>query len=222
MYVTLLLQENNIKSTLVTLNILPEQCATTVISFVVIVFLRGPLAVVLTVQTAVVTVYSFAFLLVWSSYWRNVSSSSSQHETAKCNDENKGQKGQLWLRKHSVCLFCYRYNRVPLPPMNYHLWRVNQWVCAVCSLWMFPRPNLHWNMFCYSMACVAWGPSHHYFRDVRPLLITAVTAPISASSVLRFVYVVLREKFLEFDWLRAVVIQRNLKYLHVKITNLWR
>ena len=42
-----------------------------------------------------VTVYSFAFLLVWPSYWRNVSSSSSQHETGKCNDENKGQKDQL-------------------------------------------------------------------------------------------------------------------------------
>ena len=30
----------------------------------------------------------------------------------------------------------------------------------------------------------------------------------------------LHEKFLQFDWLRAVVIQLNLKYLHVKITNL--
>ena len=30
----------------------------------------------------------------------------------------------------------------------------------------------------------------------------------------------LHEKFLLFDWLRAVVFQRNLKYLHVKITNL--
>ena len=28
------------------------------------------------------------------------------------------------------------------------------------------------------------------------------------------------EKFLQFDWLRAVVFQLNLKYLHVKITNL--
>ena len=27
-------------------------------------------------------------------------------------------------------------------------------------------------------------------------------------------------KFLQFDWLRAVVFQLNLKYLHVKITNL--
>ena len=26
------------------------------------------------------------------------------------------------------------------------------------------------------------------------------------------------EKFLQFDWLRAVVFQFNLKYLHVKIT----
>ena len=30
----------------------------------------------------------------------------------------------------------------------------------------------------------------------------------------------LREKFLQFDWLRAVVFQLNLKYLHVKITTL--
>ena len=28
------------------------------------------------------------------------------------------------------------------------------------------------------------------------------------------------EKFLQYDWLRAVVFQLNLKYLHVKITNL--
>ena len=27
-------------------------------------------------------------------------------------------------------------------------------------------------------------------------------------------------KFLQFDWLRAVVFQLSLKYLHVKITNL--
>ena len=32
----------------------------------------------------------------------------------------------------------------------------------------------------------------------------------------------LLEKFLQFDWLRAVVFQHNLKYLHVKITNLLR
>ena len=30
-------------------------------------------------------------------------------------------------------------------------------------------------------------------------------------------FILLREKFLQFDWLRAVVFQLNLKYLHVKI-----
>ena len=30
--------------------------------------------------------------------------------------------------------------------------------------------------------------------------------------------ILLYEKFLKFDWLRAVVFQLNLKYLHVKIT----
>ena len=36
------------------------------------------------------------------------------------------------------------------------------------------------------------------------------------------VIIPLHEKFLQFDWLRAVVFQLNLKYLHVKITNLLR
>ena len=33
-------------------------------------------------------------------------------------------------------------------------------------------------------------------------------------------FILLHEKLLQFDWLRAVVFQLNLKYLHVKITNL--
>ena len=42
-------------------------------------------------------------------------------------------------------------------------------------------------------------------------------------SEILFIYlIVLHEKFLQFDWLRAVVFQLNLKYLHVKITNLLR
>ena len=36
------------------------------------------------------------------------------------------------------------------------------------------------------------------------------------------VLILLHQKFLQFDWLRAVVFQLNLKYLHVKITNLLR
>ena len=35
-----------------------------------------------------------------------------------------------------------------------------------------------------------------------------------------FLFILLHEKLLQFDWLRAVVFQLNLKYLHVKITNL--
>ena len=32
--------------------------------------------------------------------------------------------------------------------------------------------------------------------------------------------ILLHEKFLKFDWFRAVVFQLNLKYLHMEITNL--
>ena len=35
-------------------------------------------------------------------------------------------------------------------------------------------------------------------------------------------FILLHEKFLQFDWFRAVVFQLNLKYLHVKITDLLR
>ena len=35
-------------------------------------------------------------------------------------------------------------------------------------------------------------------------------------------FILLHEKLLQFDWLRAVIFQLNLKYLHVKITNLLR
>ena len=39
--------------------------------------------------------------------------------------------------------------------------------------------------------------------------------------VMRYItsIILLHEKFLQFDWLRAVVFQLNLKYPHVKITN---
>ena len=48
------------------------------------------------------------------------------------------------------------------------------------------------------------------FHDAIPLVI--LPAPPGV--------ILLHEKFLQFDWLRAVVFQLNLKYLHVKITNL--
>ena len=45
---------------------------------------------------------------------------------------------------------------------------------------------------------------------------------VSSHSGLISYVILLHEKFLQFDWLRAVVFQLNLKYLHVKITNLLR
>ena len=40
--------------------------------------------------------------------------------------------------------------------------------------------------------------------------------------VLFSIFILLHQKFLQFDWLRAGVFQLNLKYLHVKITKLLR
>ena len=42
------------------------------------------------------------------------------------------------------------------------------------------------------------------------------------SGILILPFILLQDKVLQFDWLRAAVFQLNLKYLHVKITNLLR
>ena len=57
-------------------------------------------------------------------------------------------------------------------------------------------------------------------RMQTPLISCRVIRMIRAVTIIAFI--LLHEKFLQFDWLRAVVFQLNLKYLHVKITNLLR
>ena len=52
-------------------------------------------------------------------------------------------------------------------------------------------------------------------------VITAVMKREFQTQKIITLFILLHEKFLQFDWLRAVVFQLNLKYLHVKITNLW-
>ena len=64
-----------------------------------------------------------------------------------------------------------------------------------------------------------------YFADRRdhaiPFFVDANLLPLS---FLYYEYVsnfiLQHEKFLQFDWIRVLVFQLNLKYLHVKITNL--
>ena len=48
-------------------------------------------------------------------------------------------------------------------------------------------------------------------------LLICITLP--SFGIVKYI-ILLHEKFLQSDWLRAVVFQLNLKYLHVKITNL--
>ena len=53
-------------------------------------------------------------------------------------------------------------------------------------------------------------PMHYvYYYSQLLLPITTIT-----------IVILLHEEFLQFDWLRVVVFQLKLKYLHVKITNL--
>ena len=56
-------------------------------------------------------------------------------------------------------------------------------------------------------------------------MVITISYPTSANGITVLLNVFkllipLHEKFLRFDWLRAVVFELNLKYLHVKITTL--
>ena len=44
---------------------------------------------------------------------------------------------------------------------------------------------------------------------------------VNVRDVLKY-FILLHEKFRQFDWLRAVAFELTLKYLHAKITNLLR
>ena len=47
-----------------------------------------------------------------------------------------------------------------------------------------------------------------------------ILQPAAVAFISRFIPI--HEKFLQFDWLRSVVFQLNLKFVHVKITKVLR
>ena len=61
--------------------------------------------------------------------------------------------------------------------------------------------------------------ANEYQSVINTILAKVKTQPVINPNI--FVVILLHEKFLWVDWLGAVVFQLNLKYLHVKITNLF-
>ena len=107
--------------------------------------------------------------------------------------------------------------KLPLPAVYFsHAWLItliahkkHSWnVSGVPILWDTQRPLLQITNYWYIFpSCV---------------ILHNVAACINYITVKVWIqlFILLHEKFLKFDWLRAVVFQLNLKYLHVKITNL--
>ena len=52
------------------------------------------------------------------------------------------------------------------------------------------------------------------------IIIIVIIIIIIIKIIIIIIIILLHKKFLQFAWLRAVVFQLNLKYPHVKITNL--
>ena len=52
------------------------------------------------------------------------------------------------------------------------------------------------------------------------MIIITIIIIVIIIKIIIIIIILLHKKFLQFTWLRAVVFQLNLKYPHVKITNL--
>ena len=52
------------------------------------------------------------------------------------------------------------------------------------------------------------------------MIIIMIIIIVIIIKIIIIIIILLHKKFLQFTWLRAVVFQLNLKYPHVKITNL--
>ena len=82
------------------------------------------------------------------------------------------------------------------------------------GLIFFHGRSIFWKTLLFSL------PSLLDFLMFVPILSTGdCNVDISEQVITRFI--LKHEKLLQFDWLRAVVFQLNLKYLHVKSTNLF-
>ena len=60
-------------------------------------------------------------------------------------------------------------------------------------------------------------PTFISYETGQALIVTLLARVNTALQIKLFIP--LHDKFLQFDWLRAVVFQLNLRYLHLKITN---
>jgi len=74
----------------------------------------------------------------------------------------------------------------------------------------------------YYCICTCLPYCHSFIILSKFVAISSVLRHFFEATCMLLVVILLREKFLQFDWLRAVVFQLNLKYLHVKITNILR
>ena len=87
--------------------------------------------------------------------------------------------------------------------------------------WFDSRSRKIWvgSLFYFILIAVGWLSLETKWRESN--LDLSLTKFINWVANHVNIFILLHEKFLQFDWLRAVVFQLNLKYLRVKITNLW-
>ena len=152
----------------------------------------------------------------------------------------------MFLQQTDEMLLCY--NIFPLHDPVKRFWKpsehnTDQYTISLYDIKMISSPNIHIQILqtdlhtsTLRISCENLIKDHGIFSMVIILLIL-ITLSLDSEWILlgenwcwtlsglkgliRF-FILLHEKFLQFDWLRTVVFQLNLKYLHVKITNLLR
>ena len=108
--------------------------------------------------------------------------------------------------------------------------RTKVFVCIYCCCcffpWFFPFNSLLWYVIISTAQHVStsldnWRYCLKFLYPVTLSKWSSWVPPCCFYNLWKGYFVILlHEKFLKFDWLRAVVFPLNLKYLHVKITNL--
>ena len=115
------------------------------------------------------------------------------------------RKWAKWVSMHEVAQRPSEWRSLELD-----LFRLNESECWYN--YKFTREKNAWHMLCRERRVISLTVLLVNYHDVTDRIFDRWISRLLLP----------HEKFLQSDWLRAVVFQLNLKYLHVKITNLLR
>ena len=150
-----------------------------------------------------------------SVVWHLLSNTPLTRPFPKIRDKGPSIQNFLYplnMNNYVVGFLCFVSQRVKKIWVSRAKWQV--FVMENCDY------NIKWQSMCIGLNFTQTSRHKGYHETVKGL--NPDLCIILLYSVHGFIhFILLHEKFLQFAWLRTVVFLLNLKYLHVKITNLF-